>query len=442
MSVQLITPSLHLAISRLIHKICKQNGWTGSSAERITRWAVSQPTTALLLWMCEDLPAWKHAAFFWLQDNKMPFKEDDLRGIAADTAKVLEMQWRVAMKQLPKDGQHVDFQIFDAVPLQDCGQMDEAKTGSKTIAKVRYLDRLDEAVFVRKRFEFMNADRPNDKRLCLSHIRAYNELDHENIVKIASSYLQGQVVAFTYPFARYNLAEYLSTESNIDHGMLLRWVLDLADALAYVHSKGLQHRGIRPQKILVDVAAKKILFSPFGISLPARSSTYAQLYTPYSNEPSYIYAAPEVIHLRDSRNTADVFSLGCCFLDMLTVARGYPLSSFVDYRSKLTQDLSFQANPDSVSAWVEHLKTVKTTIPPSRKATRTSSVIKAMLHADPAKRPPMQKVVEYLKAPKPKMVPNQFLASVSEASPHDSAIWNDLRLLQEYYREQSVYGDD
>jgi len=440
--VQLITPSLHLSMPRLFHRICKQNGWTGNSAERITRWAVSQPTTALLLWMCEDLPAWKHAAFFWLQDNKMPFNEDDLRGIAADSAKVLEMQWRVAMRQLPKDGHHVDFQIFEAVPLQDCGQIDETKTGSKTIAKVRYLDKSDDAIFVRKRFEFMNADRPNDKRQCLSHIRDYNELEHENIAKITSSYMQGQVVAFTYPYAQYNLAEYLTMEPNIDHGTVLRWVVELADALAYIHSKGSQHRGIRPQKILVDPTSKKIQFSPFGISLPARSSTYAQLYTAYSNEPSYIYAAPEVIHLRETRNAADVFSLGCCFLDMLTVARGYPLTHFIEYRSKLTHDLSFQANPDSVSAWIEHLKTVKTAIPPTRKAARMLSVIKHMLNVDPTRRPAIQRVVDHLKAPKTKnTVSNQFVTP-SEVSPNDSAIWNDLRLLQEYYREPSVYGDD
>lgn len=441
--LQLITPALHALVPRLFYGICKRHGWTGDSARRIMQWAISQPKTALLLWMCDDLPAWKHAAFYLLGDKDMPFNGEDLRGIAAEPQKVVELQWKFAMKQLPRNGQHVEFQIQDAVPLQDCGLIAEPKTRSKTIAKVRYLDSSDDVVFVRKRYEFLNADRPNDKRALLRQLKAYNKLEHEHLVKMISSYHQGQVVAFIYPFAPYDLGEYLSMGPNVDHVTLMLWIVGLADALAYIHSQGLEHHSIRPQKILIDTATNSIFFSPFNISPPARSSAYALLHSPYSNDPSYIYAAPEVISNHEICQPSDVFSLGCCFLDIMTAARGLSPTNFTTYRSALTHDMSFHANLDSVSAWIEHLKTVKTPSPSSRSTVRTLAAIKAMLNADPAKRPSMQKVVNVLKSSKQSsssLSPSS--RSPSEALPGDSAIWNDLSSLQEYYRAQSVYGDD
>jgi len=429
---------------RLFYGISKRHGWIGDSARRIMQWAISQPKTALLLWMCDDLPAWKHAAFYLLGDNNMPFKEKDLRGIAADPQRVVEQQWKFAMKQLPRNGQHVEFQIQDVVPLQDCGLIVEPKTRSKTITKVRYLDSSDDIVFVRKRYEFLNADRPNDKRALLRQIKEYNRLEHEHLVKIISSYHQGQVVAFVYPFAQYDLGEYLSIVPNIDHGTLMDWIVDLADAIAYVHSQALEHRSIRPQKILVDTATNSISFSPFGISPPARGSAYAHLHSPYSNDPCYIYAAPEVISNREIRLPSDTYSLGCCFLDIMTVARGQSLTNFTNYRSALTHDMSFHANLDSVSAWIEHLKTSKNPSPPSRSAIRALSVIKAMLNADAAKRPSMQRVVNFLNPPSLRggvsLSPSS--RSPSEALPGESAVWSDLSSLQDYYRAQSVYGDE
>jgi serine/threonine protein kinase len=439
--LQLITPPLYAYVPRLFYGISKRHNWNGDSARRIMQWAISQPKTALLLWMCDDLPAWKLAAFYLLGDNNMPFKEKDLRGIAADPQKVVELQWKFAMKQLPRNGQHVEFQIQDAVPLQECGLIIEPKTRSKKITKVRYLDSSDDIVFVRKRYEFLNADRPNDKRALLRQIKEYNRLEHEHLVKIISSYHKGQVVAFVYPFAQYDLGEYLSTVPNIDHSTLMHWIVDLADAIAYVHSQGLEHRSIRPQKILVDTTTNSISFSPFGIS--PRGSTYAHLHSPYSNDPCYIYAAPEVISNRDIHLQADVFSLGCCFLDIMTVARGQSLTNFTNYRSALTQDMSFHANLDSVSAWIEHLKMSKNPSPPSKNAVKTLSVVKAMLNADAAKRPIMQKVVKVLNPPSLRGA--NFSASswtLSEPLPGESAIWSELSPLQEYYRAQSVYGDE
>lgn len=374
----------------------------------------------------------------------MPFKEENLVGIVADTAKVIEMQWKVAFKGLPKDGGHINFRTDEILPLEECGQIGESKSHVKTLDKVHYMDSFQDAIFARKRFEFHSTEGSNDrlKAKCLSDIGYYKELDYDNIVKIASSYMQGQVLAFTYPYAEYNLAEYLLTAVDLNHNMLLRWIVDLADALTYIHSKGLPHSSIRPQKILIEHSTNKILFSPFGITPRARNFANAQAHSRFSTDPSYVYAAPELKYARENNLQADVFSLGCCFLDMLTVAKGIRLSDFTDYRSRYTKDLSFQANPDTVSEWIEDLRTLRgdsTPIQPSTRVDRMLTAVKDMLHPDPTKRPSMEQVVNVLKGPKMRTWSSDqsFAGGLEPYSP----IWREMRFLQPYYREPSVYGD-
>lgn len=436
---QFITLHLLDQYSRTFPKVCRRQGWIdGSDALLIRDWSIRQRKTALLLWMCNELPAWGHAAFYGLGDAKLPFKEEDLNNIVADPAKVLEMQWKVAMKQLPRKGQHVEFLPDEAIPLEDLGQIGEPRIRGKTLAKVRYLGTGDDTEFVRKRFEFPDGSRARIAA-CREQIDAYKALDHDNLTKITSSYQQGQVIAFTYPYAQYSLAEYLSTPPNIDGRTFLNWILHLSDALAYIHSNQRLHKSIRPQKILIDTALNKILFSPFGICRTGRSP-----HSRLSEEPSYIYAAPEVIREHPVGTPAEVYSLGACFLDILTVARGHNLQTFTDYRSKLSHDLSFQANPDTVAAWIDHLRTTSTGYPLSPRMERTLVVVKAMLNPDPLLRPDMRRVVSVLKGKKERAwsAAGRFDFGYGELLPRGSAIYNDLSPLDEYFRAPSVYDDE
>ena len=59
--------------------------------------------------------------------------------------------------------------------------------------------------------------------------------------------------------------------------------------------------------------------------------------------------------LRGGKRPADVFSLGCVFLTMLTVAQNQSLSAFTQYRAGSTQDASFHAHLDRVGSWRNRL---------------------------------------------------------------------------------------
>jgi serine/threonine protein kinase len=59
------------------------------------------------------------------------------------------------------------------------------------------------------------------------------------------------------------------------------------------------------------------------------------------------YCSPEVYDGEPQGRAADVFSLGCIFLEMVTVICGMHLDQFVDYRSQTADgDDSFHGNLD------------------------------------------------------------------------------------------------
>lgn len=411
--IQQITGDLiREVIINQVHSLCARKKWNGKI---IMPWAVSQPKTALLLYMCDELDAWPKAAqfaFMEMADSKHPFDEAALRGIVSNPAKILEVQWRVGiMKNLSRGGGHVEFQTQDTVPLSDHGPVGP-RTGSSTIktrVKVKYRDGADVRFYVRKRLE-VHADRPKDKTAILNQIKAFTELDHTHIAKIVSSYAQGQVVAFITPHAEANLEQYLDQWTGFSQApQLLGWVKDLASALAYIHDQNMAHRNIRPQKILVD-QNERIYFSVFGVIHPMRQS-YAQLYDSYSNEPGYIYGAPEVINRRDvntslkSLQLADVFSLGCVFLEMVSVAKGHTVVDLKKFRSQHTQDNSFHINITSLFDWINNIVAA----PNKREkqvlwSNRCLGATGRMLYEEPEKRWSMTRVALRMGKPKDKEV--------------------------------------
>jgi serine/threonine protein kinase len=439
-------------------ELIKRKNW--KYGDMIYKWTIVQPKSALLLWKCGQLDALPKVVLFELKDSMLPFTEKHLRGIVADPAQIIEEQWNCGiLKNLPRDSGHVEFRTQDTVPLQDHGAVGPAMPSTvKTRHKVRYADGFDKLFYVRKRLE-VPPDRPRDKTTILNQIKTFHKLDHPTISKIVASYAQGQVVAFITPYADVNLAEFLDSEfiGFSQSEQVLSWIKELAGGLAFIHQRGLEHKNIRPQKILVDVTNSKVYFTVFGVCHPMRKS-HSQLFAPYSNEPSYIYAAPEVVAGRDvDAKHSDTFSLGAIFLEMVTYAKGRTIEEMKQFLSARSHDESFHANLSQVKNFIDILRSTQVAIRNQRKriifieeADRILQATKSMLELDPRKRPTMKQAEHYLlrgpgrrtKAPR-----RNSLGARSEIgpAPNQSTFFNDLASLQSFYGQssaQSVYGGE
>ncbi|CAI6334159.1 unnamed protein product [Periconia digitata] len=330
---------------------------------KVWQWTLSNPRLAILLAVCDDVASWRQAAFFDLRDENLPFPEDRLQGIVTDSGKVVEEQWRATSKELSLNGSHAEFNSRETVPLQHINLIRTSRGSEKSVDRVRLLGNGDDRILIRKRFVLA---RPNQKAALLDQINRYRAFDHRNIASLLCSYAQSSHVGIVTSKAQYTLDDYLGlpgTEPTRSK-FLVDWMYDLSSALDYLHSQSICHRSIRPRKIVIE--GSRILFCAFGIGdsnpLPSTTSSGPQRLDQrhsYFQDQAYIYAAPETFISRGKR-FSDVFSLGCVFLSMMTVAQGESPSIFTQYRARSSHDASFHNNLDRVGSWRNRLQAMTT----------------------------------------------------------------------------------
>lgn len=156
------------------------------------------------------------------------------------------------------------------------------------------------------------------------------------------------------PVADCNLFEFYGLASrSADKASLLRSFFGcLANALRYVHNSRIRHRDIKPHNILVK--ADRVFISDFGIALDwenlSRSTTTAD------SGKTWPYAAPEVARYEKRNTSADVWSLGCVFLEMVTVRRGKNVEEMRGFFKEKSGNYRIYANLTAVPEWLDVLR--------------------------------------------------------------------------------------
>lgn len=138
--------------------------------------------------------------------------------------------------------------------------------------------------------------------------------NHPHITRLVASYdAEASLTLFMLPVADCNLSQYLNACSSGHFGgeVMLDWFNCLSSGLRHLHERGVRHRDIKPSNILVK--NKAVLFSDFGSSNVIAEDASV---TSESADFTERYAAPE-IHQGQRGRAADVWALGCVFVEMM-----------------------------------------------------------------------------------------------------------------------------
>lgn len=186
---------------------------------------------------------------------------------------------------------------------------------------------------------FHNVYTSSSRRMVKKELAILELCRHRNLITLVDAYEvdeedEGAVHIVMAPWAPYTLTMFLrSTDSKrtkkcpwfaIDSPdsdkHIYRIMLEVVDAVAYLHDKSIKHKDLKPDNILLlheNTTAITPILTDVGVSKVFRNGGP----TDYIGS-SYVFLAPEQLKEQDSSLKADIWQLGCCLAMLLTTARG------------------------------------------------------------------------------------------------------------------------
>lgn len=146
-------------------------------------------------------------------------------------------------------------------------------------------------------------------------IRLIASFNHPHILSLYDSGESAGFLYYVMPFVEgETLGARLAREKELPIGDVIRILIEVTDALAYAHDRGVVHRDIKPPNIML-VGRNRAKIMDFGIarmrSSELKTQTGMMMGTPR-------YMSPEQVAGRPVDNRSDIFSLGTVLYELLT----------------------------------------------------------------------------------------------------------------------------
>lgn len=260
-------------------------------------------------------------------------------------------------------------------------------------------------------------------------VKQLKRSQHSHIVQVVGTYTFKQDLAILlYPAAEFNLETFMESilaespgstnylnkeESRPKLRAMVTFFSCLSRAISFLHSNATKHMDIKPKNLLIkdlrynslsSQGPYKIYIADFGIARSYKRAADAETDSPTSF--TRLYAAPEVVDQRKRGLSADIFSLGCVFAEMLAVlAESDRDSKRKDLLAVLSADeeqpRSYHGNILLVIQWLWEINELNNCSPYFIELSPLRNSIWQMIDVNPLHRPSADTVVSWLEAPAP-----------------------------------------
>ncbi|NQW18492.1 MAG: protein kinase [Chloroflexi bacterium] len=136
---------------------------------------------------------------------------------------------------------------------------------------------------------------------------------HQNVVRILELGTDDDLHYAVMEYVPGSLSELIEDSGALEPKRALEIATDSARGLAAAHARGIVHRDVKPQNILVDTQGRAKL-TDFGVARALDSATMTRtgaiVGTPY-------YMSPEQVDGKRADIRSDIYSLGCVLFEML-----------------------------------------------------------------------------------------------------------------------------
>ncbi|KAF2824229.1 kinase-like protein [Ophiobolus disseminans] len=267
-------------------------------------------------------------------------------------------------------GQHIEYSPDEEedIPLKYERTLGHSQTAVVDSVRCRRI------LLARKKITCNRRLKKEDAIVEVEHLQ---RLQHLHVVRVVGTYtFKKELAILVYPATEWDLDKYMDdlcddaqrgSELKLRAKSLIIFLGCLSNAIYFIHSQKVKHMDIKPKNLLVRLRygnSYRIYVADFGIARAYTSAADAETDSPTSFTRTY--AAPEVVH-QDTRGfSADIFSLGCVFMEMMaTLSSCFRIDGAHDGRQRLldvrkaaSANSSFYANIGVVRQWyyglVEH----------------------------------------------------------------------------------------
>ncbi|RVD93343.1 NEK kinase [Tubulinosema ratisbonensis] len=182
-------------------------------------------------------------------------------------------------------------------------------------------------------------------RRAKSEINLLKSLNHVNIIKYINHQSSTDISYIFMEYANYGSLECLINffkKRNLKIKNWLAWscFTQLINGISYLHSKNIAHRDIKPSNILLN---KRIIKNQEIIEFKICDFSLSTQITSLKNKTSIIgtpyYMAPEVIKRKGYDEKIDVWGLGVCLYELITLEKPFKGSHTLNLNDEILTKL-------------------------------------------------------------------------------------------------------
>ncbi|KAF2760181.1 kinase-like protein [Pseudovirgaria hyperparasitica] len=299
---------------------------------------------------------------------------DFLRSLSLIPDQMSELNWS-------GKGQHVEYEPSEENDIPIVEENLLGHTASAVVQSVR-------CKRIRLARKTISCNRKFRREEAIKEVEHLQRVKHCHVVRVVGTYVVKQNLSILlYPATEWNLETFIvslksgeEVAPRRDH--LVGFVRCLLETMNFLHDSLIKHMDIKPKNLLVrDIRRSvlrsripaplnhyKVYIADFGIARSYRCSEDAET----SGRTSFTkrYAAPEVVDQAPRGFSADIFSMGCVFLEIIAAVFDTELASsehsegssapHADELDKIREnnpdyDDSYQANVTELKAWLVRL---------------------------------------------------------------------------------------